>query len=44
MTDDYQFEITVGFPVYNVGQYVYRSLESVINQEFVSFEIIVVDD
>jgi len=37
-------KVTVGFPVYNVEHYVYRSLESVLNQDFDDYEVIVVDD
>ena len=44
MMDIIHFKITVGFPVYNVEQYVYRSLESVLNQDFDNYEVIVVDD
>lgn len=42
--DSYQFKITIGFPVYNVEKYVYKSLKSILDQEFDSFEVIVVDD
>ena len=37
-------KVTVGFPVYNVEHYVYRSLESVLNQDLDDYEVIVVDD
>lgn len=37
-------EITVGFPVYNVEKYVYRSLKSVLDQNFEDFEVLVIDD
>ena len=37
-------QITVGFPVYNVEDYVYNSLLSVLNQDFDSYEVVVVDD
>ena len=36
--------ITIGFPVYNVENYVRRSLESALNQNMANYEIIVVDD
>lgn len=42
--DSYQFKITIGFPVYNVEKYVYKSFKSILDQEFDSFEVIVVDD
>ena len=38
------YQITVGFPVYNVENYVHNSLASVLNQDFDDFEVIVVDD
>lgn len=38
------YKVSVGFPVYNVGKYVYRSLMSILDQVFDSFEIIIVDD
>lgn len=44
MAKDFKYKVTVGFPVYNVEHYVYRSLESVLNQDFDNYEIIVVDD
>lgn len=44
MAKDYNYKVTVGFPVYNVEHYVYRSLESVLNQDFDNYEVIVVDD
>ena len=44
MAKNFKYKVTVGFPVYNVEHYVYRSLESVLNQDFDNYEIIVVDD
>ena len=44
MIEKYQHIVTIGFPVYNVEHYVYRSLESALNQDFDDFEVIVVDD
>ena len=44
MAKVFKYKVTVGFPVYNVEHYVYRSLESVLNQDFDDFEVIVVDD
>ena len=44
MAKDFKYKATVGFPVYNVEHYVYRSLESVLNQDFDNYEVIVVDD
>ena len=41
---NYEYKVTIGFPVYNVEHYVYRSLESVLNQDFDDYEVIVVDD
>ena len=37
-------DISVIIPVYNVEQYLSKCLDSVINQDFDSFEIIIVDD
>lgn len=37
-------KVTVGFPVYNVEAYVYRSLKSVLDQTLDDIEVIVVDD
>lgn len=42
--DSYQYKITVGYPVYNVEKYVYKSLKSILDQDFDDFEVIVVDD
>ena len=42
--EDIQANVTIGFPVYNVEKYVFRSLESALNQDFDNYEIIVVDD
>lgn len=42
--EDIQANVTIGFPVYNVEKYIYRSLESALNQDFDNYEIIVVDD
>ena len=36
--------ISVIYPVYNVGDYLERSLQSVLNQDFADFEVIAVDD
>lgn len=44
MAKDFKYKVTVGFPVYNVEHYVYRSLESVLNQDFDDYEVIIVDD
>jgi GT2 family glycosyltransferase len=37
-------QVTVVVPAYNAGQYIGATLESALNQDFDSFEIIVVDD
>lgn len=37
-------EISVILPVYNSGQYVGRAIQSVLNQTFRNFELIIVDD
>jgi glycosyltransferase involved in cell wall biosynthesis len=37
-------QISVIIPVYNSGEYLERSIESVLNQTFYDFELIVVDD
>lgn len=42
--DNYQPVITVIVPVYNVGQYLTQCLESLQNQHFKNFEVILVDD
>ena len=41
---NYEYKVTIGFPVYNVEKYVYKSLESILDQDFDDFEVIVVDD
>lgn len=38
------FKVSVIVPVYNASQYISRTLDSIISQDFDSFEIIVVDD
>lgn len=38
------YKITVGFPVYNVEKYVYKSLKSILDQDFIGYEVILVDD
>ncbi len=38
------YKVSVIVPVYNLSQYIGNTLDSIINQDFVSFEIIVVDD
>lgn len=37
-------EVTVIIPLYNKGPYIFRTLNSVLNQTFKKFEVIVVDD
>jgi glycosyltransferase involved in cell wall biosynthesis len=37
-------KVSVIVPVYNASQYIGRSLDSIINQDFKGFEIIVIDD
>lgn len=37
-------EVSVIVPVYNCGQYIGKTLDSIINQDFDNFEIIVIDD
>ena len=44
MREKYQCEVTIGFPVYNVENYVLRSLRSALNQNLDNYEVIVVDD
>ncbi len=41
---EYRHKVSIGFPVYNVEKYVHRSLESILDQNFDDFEVIVVDD
>ena len=38
------YNITIGFPVYNVEKYVQRSLVSILEQDFDNYEIVIVDD
>lgn len=40
----YRYKVSIGFPVYNVEKYVHQSLESILDQDFDDYEIIVVDD
>lgn len=37
-------QISVIVPVYNVGDYLQRCIESILNQTFIDFELIIVDD
>ncbi len=39
-----KYNVTIGFPVYNVEKYVYRSLKSALDQDFDDYEIIIVYD
>ena len=39
-----QYEITIGIPIYNVEQYVRRSLDSALSQTFKNIEFLVCDD
>lgn len=42
---DYQYQVTVGIPVFNVEKYVEKALISALEQDFVlPYEILVVDD
>lgn len=41
---NYEYKVTIGFPVYNVEKYVYKSLESILAQDFDDYEVIIVDD
>lgn len=43
MTDNEIF-ISIIIPVYNTGKYIEECLESLINQTFKNFEIIIIDD
>jgi glycosyltransferase involved in cell wall biosynthesis len=38
------FKVSVIVPVYNASQYIGRTLDSIFNQDFDSFEVIVIDD
>lgn len=42
--DSYQYKITVGYPVYNVEKYVYKSLKSILDQDFIGYEVIMFND
>ena len=37
-------EISVVIPVYNTGKILYETIESVLNQTFTDFEIVIIDD
>lgn len=41
---DYQYQITVGMPVWGVEKYIRRSLLSILDQDFEDMEILVIDD
>jgi len=41
---DYSCSVTIGIPVYNAEKYIERCLNSVLNQTFDDFEVLVVDD
>ena len=38
------FKVSVIVPVYNASQYISKTLDSIINQDFDSYEIIIIDD
>lgn len=42
--ENYQYEVTIGMPVYGVEKYIRKCLESALNQTFQSIEYIMVDD
>ena len=37
-------KVSIGMPVYNVAEYLSKCLDSIINQTFTDFEVIMVDD
>ena len=37
-------KVSIGMPVYNVAEYLSQCLDSIINQTFTDFEVIMVDD
>lgn len=37
-------EISIIVPIYNVEKYIFKCLESIVNQSFTDFEVILVDD
>lgn len=39
-----QYEVTIGIPVYNIGKYVSRMIESALAQTFQSIEFLILDD
>lgn len=41
---DYQYQVTIGMPVWGVEKYIKRSLLSILNQDFDDMEILVIDD
>lgn len=43
-TNNYKCKVSVGFPVYNVEKYVKKSIESILDQDFDSYEILIIDD
>lgn len=36
--------VTIGIPVYNVGQFIEQTLKSVLNQSYTNYELIITDD
>ena len=37
-------KVSIGVPIYNVGRYLRECLNSIMNQTFKDFEVIMVDD
>ncbi len=44
MEREYEYEVTIGIPVYNIEKYVSRMMESVLVQTFQNIEILILDD
>lgn len=40
----YEYEVTIGIPVFNMERYIRRAMDSVLNQTFESIEFLVCDD
>ena len=41
---NHNYKVSVGMPVWGVEKYIKRCIESILNQDFDDYEVIVVDD